>query len=656
MEIMNSNFTENEIKDIINQLKNNKSAGIDSIPAEFVKCCSDAMAADMADMFNHALEKREFPDIWAEGVRTPVYKSGMKLDTNNYRGITVLPVYEKVFELAVQRRLEFVNGAFEKADRHNGGFASGNRTSDNIFILHGLIQRQLSLGQPLIVIFVDFTKAFDLVNRNILFYKLMENGFFGRVLDILRNIYSKTHFRVKHKGEMSSPIKENVGVNQGGNCSPMFFRKYLADLSDYKSTHTGICVNEEIMIHRLWADDLFTVASSVLNAQKQMDGLLSFCKSNQTIVNELTTKVMVFGNLKEELHIKFNDTPIEHVDRYKCLGNVFNTIHAPGGDVFKQNYEYLCDRARGAIFSLLKRIRNVTPLLPQCMFYLLHSLVEPILLYGSDVWGLSTCAGNKLDSVMLSFIRNVLHVKSTTSNVISVGETGQILPSTKSNMNVFAYFVRLRHLPKSMCVKNVFDELERLHQHGFSNWYSKAVELSRRYGINLYEISHNEAKLTIKTKVTNYFKQNWLEQLHNGDDNTVLRTYRLFKERHIMEPYLYLVKEAKYRVAISRLRASSHPLEIERGRYTRPKTPVTERLCPCCNAIEDEHHFLLNCRIYDQDRDIMFFKISTKYENICEIESRNRFKFLLTNDDPLVLNALGKIIYTAFQRREIWVN
>ena len=89
----------------------------------------------------------------------------MKLDTNNYRGITVLPVHEKVFELAVQRRLEFVN---DKADRHNGGFACGNRTSDNIFILHGLIQRQLSLGQPLIVIFVDFTKAFDLVNRNIL--------------------------------------------------------------------------------------------------------------------------------------------------------------------------------------------------------------------------------------------------------------------------------------------------------------------------------------------------------------------------------------------------------------------------------------------------------------------------------------------------------
>ena len=58
MEFVNSNFTENELIHISHQLKNNKSAGIDSIPAEFVKYCSDVMAADMADMFNYALEKR----------------------------------------------------------------------------------------------------------------------------------------------------------------------------------------------------------------------------------------------------------------------------------------------------------------------------------------------------------------------------------------------------------------------------------------------------------------------------------------------------------------------------------------------------------------------------------------------------------------------
>ena len=133
-----------------------------------------------------------------------------------------------------------------------------------------------------------------------------------------------------------------------------------------------------------------------------------------------------------------------------------------------------------------------------------------------------------------------------------------------------------------------------------------------------------------------------------------LRTYRLFKEGREMEPYLYRVKESKYRIAISRLRASSHVLEIERGRYTRPKTPITERLCPFCNVVEDEQHFLLICKIYDQERNRMFSKISIKYENICAIESRSAFKFLLTTDYPLSPECIGQIyIYSLSKARNL---
>ena len=142
--------------------------------------------------------------------------------------------------------------------------------------------------------------------------------------------------------------------------------------------------------------------------------------------------------------------------------------------MFKQNYEYLCDCARGAIFSLLKCIRNALLLPPQCMFHLFQTLIEPILLYNNDVWGLSTCAGNKLNSVMLSFIRNALHVKSTTCNVIGVGETGQILQSHKSYMNVFAYFVRWRDLPKIYVCMERFWWIRKVT----STWFLKLVQQS----------------------------------------------------------------------------------------------------------------------------------------------------------------------------------
>ena len=153
---------------------------------------------------------------------------------------------------------------------------------------------------------------------------------------------------------------------------------------------TGICLNDEIMIHRLWADDLFTVANNCANAQKQMDGLFSFCRPNQTIVNEIKTKVMVFGHAKEKISITFNGKAIEQVDCYKYLGNMFNSIKSSSGDMFKMNYDYLCESARRAIFAVLKRIRKISPLPPKCMLYIFQSMIEPILLYGSDVWGHST--------------------------------------------------------------------------------------------------------------------------------------------------------------------------------------------------------------------------------------------------------------------------
>ena len=78
--------------------------------------------------------------------------------------------------------------------------------------------------------------AFDLVNRHILFYKLINQGWSGRVIDTMRNFYSKTYFRVKINGRISPPIANHVGVNQGGNVSGLLFRKYMADLSEYLYT------------------------------------------------------------------------------------------------------------------------------------------------------------------------------------------------------------------------------------------------------------------------------------------------------------------------------------------------------------------------------------------------------------------------------------
>ena len=161
--------------------------------------------------------------------------------------------------------------------------------------LHCLIEIKL-LGKCLILCFVDFSKAFDMVNRNILFYKIIKSGWYGKVTDTLRSLYEKTSFRVKHQGCISFLIRNLVGVNQGGVASGFLFRKYLSDLDEYLDIHFVVWVGDMIVAHILWADDLVLMAESISGMQDQLSKLSAYCSKNLLSVNETKTKCMAIGH------------------------------------------------------------------------------------------------------------------------------------------------------------------------------------------------------------------------------------------------------------------------------------------------------------------------------------------------------------------------
>ena len=109
--------------------------------------------------------------------------------------------------------------------------------------------------------------------------------------DIFIDLYKKTSYRIKSNGKLSEPINESAGVNQGGITSPFLFREYISDIKSYLDEYTGVCVTNEIIIHKLWADDLYLVADNPKNSQKQLDGLGKFCIKNHMIANVKKNKV-----------------------------------------------------------------------------------------------------------------------------------------------------------------------------------------------------------------------------------------------------------------------------------------------------------------------------------------------------------------------------
>ena len=147
---------------------------------------------DLHVLFNYILKKGKYPSSWGEGLRVTIPKG-----QNDIRSITIETLLPKIFESILDARLNLFNDTFNKSDRYNGGFSKGSRTEDNLFLITACIQKQLLMGKNTFIAFVDFKKAFNFVNHNILIFKLLQHGLSGRFVKVIKDMYAKTQGVVK---------------------------------------------------------------------------------------------------------------------------------------------------------------------------------------------------------------------------------------------------------------------------------------------------------------------------------------------------------------------------------------------------------------------------------------------------------------------------
>ena len=161
-----------------------------------------------------------------------------------------------------------------------------------------------------------------MINRNILFYRLMNGSWQGRVVNTLRNLYSKTNFFVKHNSKLSPIIHNTMGVNQGGVASGFLFRKFMSDLKIYLDYRVGVCIDNNVVAYLLWADDLILFSDTASGLQKQLNGLYKFCANNRMIVSEAKSKVICFGK-QSQFNVSFNDKKLNKSGDINILATLY---------------------------------------------------------------------------------------------------------------------------------------------------------------------------------------------------------------------------------------------------------------------------------------------------------------------------------------------
>ena len=149
----------------------------------------------------------------------------------------------------------------------------------------------------------------------------------------------------------------------------------------------------------------------------------------------------------------------------------------------------------------------------------------------------------------------------------------------------------------------------------------------------------------LEQRLTDQFLQQWKADLLGSRK---LRSYRTFKSTFEQEPYLHLPRHL--RIPLTRLRTSAHQLMIEIGRYHRPPIPVEDRLCPTCNVIEDEEHFMLECTQYNREALINW---CTNNHKPFQLQNSERFQFILGTRNTKLINLTASFVQKNLKKRTI---
>ena len=384
------------VQKYLQRLNHNKGAGSDGIPSIFAKRCAVELSSPLSIIFRKSMDEGRFPEVWKEAYVTPVHKSGSRQNVENYRPVSVLACFGKVFELIVHDQLYPVAAAYIPSSQH--GFMRRRSTVTNLAVFTDFIARHMDKGLQVDVVYTDYSKCFDRIDHNILISKLLGIGVHG---DLLR--WLESYLRNRLQAVRIGVFKSNFelipsGVPQGSHLGPLLFNIYLHDIET-------CFMNSKIL---MYADDnkIYMPIRCIADCedlQTDLNRLLAYCERNRLELNVKKCQTITYTRKRKFMtyNYKFGSSVIPRVSLVRDLGVILDNKL-----LFTSHFDYITQKAHkllGFIHRSAKPFRKI-----ESLKVLYFAYVRSITEYASPIWSPSYATHrSRIESVQRCFTRRL---------------------------------------------------------------------------------------------------------------------------------------------------------------------------------------------------------------------------------------------------------
>ena len=402
-----------EIHRTIVGLKNKATLDSKIEPLKVASTCQNFVVT-LAKVINASFEEGVFPRALKTAKVIPIHKGGEKLDVANYRPISLLSSFSKIYEKLMHKRvLDFLdknNSLFE----NQYGFRPGRSCEHALLNAQSTILHSLSKNQIAVLLLLDYSKAFDVIDHLTLLKKLEHYGIRGTALEWFRSYLSNRSQYVSIQGSDSSLKPIVHGVPQGSILGPLLFVIYINDLPGISNIAKFI----------LYADDanIIVTGSSIHEILTQVncltDVLIKWVHSNGLALNLKKTCYMIFSRKRIDptnVQLKIDNEIIERKSEARFLGVIVDE---------KLNWAAHIKAIKVKMSRFIGIMHKIKRNLPtKARLQIFQSLVQSHLNFCSLVWGFA--AKTHIDSL---FTKQKQGIRAVMSGYVNYRYKDGMLP------------------------------------------------------------------------------------------------------------------------------------------------------------------------------------------------------------------------------------